>query len=223
MTWEELLFLHWPVDAAALRRHLPVGVELDTFDGAAWLGVVPFRMVKTRWRWWPPLPTAHDFPEVNLRTYVRVGGRSGVWFLTLDAASRLAVEGARWTFGLPYFTARMACERRGERLHFASERRDRRGPAATFRAAWRATGEARGAAPGSLEHFLTERYCLFALRRGRLVCGEIAHAPWLLARADVRIDACDMTRVLDLELCGAPASALIASPQTVAAWSPSPS
>ena len=91
MGWHDLLFLHWRVPAASLRAHLPPELELETFDGDAWLGVVPFRMVDTRFRWLPRVPTAHTFPELNLRTYVRAGGRSGVWFWSLDETSRLAI------------------------------------------------------------------------------------------------------------------------------------
>lgn len=220
MRWEELLFLHWRVAAQDLQRLLPAGLTVDTFDGEAWLGVVPFRMAATRFRWLPAVPTAHAFPELNVRTYVRSGATSGVWFFSLDAASRLAVEGARWSFGLPYFRARMQCSRAGDLVSYASERRDRRAPPATFGANWRALGPARCSAPGSLEHFLTERYCLFALRRGRLIRGDIAHRPWELAPAQVGLQVCDMTRQLGFELAQPAASALVAQPLTVAAWSP---
>jgi uncharacterized protein YqjF (DUF2071 family) len=220
MAWHDLLFLHWPVPAAVLQRHLPPGLAVETFDGTAWLGVVPFRMVRTRWRWLPPLPTAATFPELNVRTYVRGAGRSGVWFFSLDAASRLAVEGARFGFGLPYFRARMSCRRVGAAIEYRSERQDRRGPPACFAAGWRTTGAPAVAVPGSLEQFLVERYALFAWRRGRLVCGEIAHPPWQLAPADVRIDAGDMTRLLDLPLSTSPASVLAAAPIDVVAFRP---
>jgi uncharacterized protein YqjF (DUF2071 family) len=157
MEWHDLLFLHWPVDPARLAAQLPPGLELETFAGSAWLGVVPFRMVRTRWRWLPPLPTASTFAELNLRTYVRGAGRRGVWFFSLDAASRLAVEGARFGFGLPYFRAHMHCRRDGDAVEYASERVDRRGPLARFAASWRAVGPHATAAPGTLEHFLSER------------------------------------------------------------------
>jgi len=222
MDWQDLLFLHWRVPAPALQPHLPAGVEVDTFDGSAWLGVVPFRMARTRVRCLPPVPTTHDFPELNLRTYVRVGDRSGVWFFSLDAASRLAVAGARATFGLPYFRARMRCERTGDQLVYTSERTDRRGPPALFGGRWRPSGAPRPAAVGSLEHFLTERYCLFAARRGVVLIGEIAHAPWQLAPAEVQLDVCDMTRLLGLQLEGPPVSALAAAPLCVAAFAPQP-
>ena len=219
MRWEELLFLHWPMAAAVLRPHLPAGLELETFDGSAWLGVVPFRMARTRLRWLPPVPTTHTFPEINLRTYVRAGGRSGVWFFSLDAASRLAVESARLGFGLPYFAARMACRRDGECVHYHSERTDWRGPAASFRGDWRPVGSFAPAVRGTLLHFLVERYCMFVSRRGRLMCGEVAHAPWQLAAAEVRLEANDMTRLLGCELLGPPVSALVAAPLDVVAWS----
>lgn len=218
MDWEDLLFLHWPVEAALLQRHLPAGVEIETFAGSAWLGVVPFRMARTRFRWLPALPTAHRFPELNVRTYVRAGARSGVWFFSLDARSRLAVAGARATFGLPYFHAAMHCERRGQSVHYASERRD--GSPVRFAASWSARGPVATAAPGSLEHFLVERYCLFALRRGQLVCGDVAHPPWRLAAADVQIAHNDMASPLGCRLEGPPASVLATEPVTVAAFWP---
>lgn len=222
MRWEELLFLHWRAPVELLQRQLPDGLALDTHDGSAWLGVVPFRMAATRFRRLPRIPTSHTFPELNLRTYVRAGDRRGVWFFSLDATSRLAVEGARWSFGLPYFCAKMQCQRVGEVVHYRHERRDRRGPAASFVASWREIGAPQRSAPGSLEHFLTERYCLFALRRGRLLRGDIAHRPWELARAEVSLATCDMTRLLGLPSGGAPVSALVARPLAVAAWSPVP-
>lgn len=220
MGWHELLFLHWRVPAPALQAQLPRGVELETFDGSAWLGVVPFRMVDTRFRWLPHLPTAHTFPELNLRSYVRVGDRSGVWFWSLDAASRLVVEGARLGFGLPYLRARMQCERIGDEVRYRSERTDRRGPPATFVGRWRPAGPFEPAVVGSLEHWLCERYCLFAQRRGRLVIGEIAHPPWRLAKAEVHLDVCDMVRLVGVTLDEAPVSALVAAPLEVVAWSP---
>lgn len=181
MDWEDLLFLHWAVEPGALAPHLPRGLELETCEGCAWLGVVPFRMARTRWRGLPPLPGATNFPELNLRTYVRAGGRSGVWFFSLDAASRLAVAGARATFGLPYFVARMQAQRHGEEREYASRRSDRRGPPAEFRARWRTLEPAFEARTRPLERFLTERYALFTRRQGRLLAAEIAHAPWRVA------------------------------------------
>ncbi|HEX5053085.1 MAG TPA: DUF2071 domain-containing protein [Planctomycetota bacterium] len=220
MDWQDLLFLHWRVDTAALAPHLPPGLEVDTFDGCAWLGVVPFRMARTRFRWLPPLPTAHRFPELNVRTYVRARGRPGVWFFSLDAASPLAVAGARAGFGLPYFHAHMRCQRDAARVYYESERVDARAPVASFRASWSGGAVPAPALPGTLEHFLVERYCMYAWRRGRLTCGEIAHAAWQLARAEVHLDTCDMMRLLGCELEGPPVSALAAAPVRVAVFWP---
>ncbi|MCK5943775.1 MAG: DUF2071 domain-containing protein, partial [Planctomycetes bacterium] len=171
-------------------------------------------------RWLPPVPTATRFPECNLRTYVRCGERAGVWFFSLDAHSRLAVEGARLGFGLPYFRAEMATRRDGERVTYRSRRVDRRGPPAEFAAAWRPRGAPRPAAAGSLEHFLVERYSLFAVRRGRLLRGDVEHAPWQLMDVDLQLDRCDMTRLLDLPLDGPPLSALAARTLAVEAARP---
>ena len=223
MRWEQLLFLHWPVPAEHLRRHVPDELELQTFDGYAWLGVVPFVMAATRFRRLPPMPTAHRFAECNLRTYVRRGDRPGVWFFSLDAASRLAVLGARIGFGLPYFHASMHCRREGERVHYRLRRRDRRAPAASLDCSYAAVDPAASpvrARVGTLEHFLVERYCLYAVRRGRLLCGEIAHAPWQLTPASYELRTCDMARLVDCPLADAPASAWLARPVEVAAFSP---
>lgn len=209
MVWDELCFLHWPVPAAPLRERLPPGVELDLFDGEAWVGVVPFLMRGTRFRWMPPVPGAATFPELNLRTYVTVGGRPGVWFFSLDAASRLAVLGARWTFALPYFNARMSMETGADgAVRYGSERTHSGAPQATFRGRYAPRGEATLARAGSLEHFLTERYSLFARRgfgvarslRGGLVRGDIRHDPWPLQEADVELEVNDMFRLAGLDL-----------------------
>jgi hypothetical protein len=219
MAWHDLLFLHWPVPAAALQRLLPASLELETFDGTAWLGVVPFRMVNTRWRGLPPVPTAHAFPELNVRTYVRAAGKPGVWFFSLDAASRLAVWGARRWFHLPYCHARMACVRDGDEVHYESERTDRGAPPASFAASWHATASFEPAEHGSLAAWLTERYCLFAAdRRGRLHCGEVHHRPWQLAPAEVANLRSTMTAGLGVELPATAPLALAATPLEVVAW-----
>lgn len=187
MRWRELLFAHWPVALAELRALVPPAFELDTFEGRGWLGVVPFRMADTRFRGLPSLGFGEDFLELNLRTYVRVGGRPGVWFFSLDAQSALAVAGARALFHLPYFTARMRATVRGAALEYESERSQSGAPAARVRVSYAPSGPLFRAKSGTLEHFLTERYCLYALDSGgRVLCGEIDHEPWplQLARAD---------------------------------------
>src|SRR5439155_1787767 len=130
MRWHDLLFMHWPVKAKELRPLLPAGVELDTFEAEAWVGVVPFRMTGVRPRWVPTLPWLSKSVELNVRTYVKRGGRAGVWFFTMDASNPVAVRMARWRFHLPYFDARMSCERRGEAVEYRSERTHRGVPPA---------------------------------------------------------------------------------------------
>ena len=187
--WHELLFAHWPVPAEPLRARLPAGLELDTFEGEAWLGVVPFRMSAVRLRGAPALPGVSAFPELNLRTYVRRGEQRGVWFFSLDAASALAVRAARLWFHLPYFEARMTCDGRADGVHYRSERTHRGAPAAALVARYAPRAAVELARPGSLEHFLTARYCLFAAtRRGALLRGDIHHEPWPLQRAEAELE-----------------------------------
>lgn len=210
MRWADLAFLHWQAPSEPLRALLPPGLELDTHEGRAWLGVVPFEMQRTRLAGLPAIPGTARFAELNLRTYVRDGSHAGVWFFSLDAASRLAVRGARATFALPYLDARMSIEREesGEWIRYRSERRSSFGaPPARFSARYRPVGEPRASEPGSLEHFLTERYCLFAQRgygvdralRGGLVRGDIGHPPWPLRPAACELEDCDMFRLAGVE------------------------
>ena len=174
-TWRDLLFAHWPVDPAALRPLVPPELPIDTFGGSAWLGVVPFAITGLRPRGAPPLMR---FLETNVRTYTTVDERPGVYFFSLDAASPLAVLGARRLFHLPYFHARMSAERRGDGIAY----RSRRG-AALLAVDYAPAGGVFRAAPGSLEHFLVERYCLYVARRGGILRADIHHAPWDLQPA----------------------------------------
>jgi len=182
--WRDLLFAHWPVAQHLVRDRLPPGLDLDVWNGSAWIGVVPFRLVGLRPRWLPGLPTATDFLELNVRTYVRVNGSPGVYFFSLDASSALAVAGARTLFGLPYHRAEMRFARDGEWVTYASQRRD---SAAVFEGRYRPTGFDAPAAAGSLEEFLVERYRLFTVSGGRVGKVEIDHPPWQLRPAAAEI------------------------------------
>lgn len=186
-TWRNLLFAHWPVPANALMPHLPPGLSLDTFQDQAWVGVVPFHMSGVRFRWLPPLPFTSAFAEMNVRTYVILDEKPGVWFFSLDAASRLAVEGARLAFHLPYFNADMSVWTDGGSVHYASKRADRRAQAGEFRAVYRPTSPIYRSEPGTLDYWLTERYCLYAAASSRLYRCEIVHPPWPLQRAEADI------------------------------------
>lgn len=220
-TWNELLFAHWPVPAADLAALLPAGLTVDTYDGQAWLGVVPFRMSGVRPRGVPAILWLSAFPELNVRTYVTAGGKPGVWFFSLDATNALAVSAARATFHLPYFTARMRCDFDGAAVAYASHRTHRGSAPADFQAVYRPIGSAYTAQAGSLEHWLTERYCLYALsRRGHVLRGEIHHAPWLLQPAEAEIRSNTMARAAGLSLPDTPPLLHYAARQDTLVWLP---
>jgi uncharacterized protein YqjF (DUF2071 family) len=187
--WAELLFLHWAWDPAAVQRTLPPGLTVDTFDGRAWLGVVPFFMRAVRPAGLPAVPGVSDFLELNVRTYVYdAQGRPGVWFYSLDANRWLAVEVARRWFHLPYEHAAMAAERvaaTGE-MDYAAQRCGQEHESRFLYGAASAAGEV---AADTREFFLVERYRLFAhdARRGRLLTGRVAHAPYRVAEASVPV------------------------------------
>jgi uncharacterized protein YqjF (DUF2071 family) len=187
MRWENLAFLHWPVDAREIRRLVPEPLEIDTFDGSAWVAVTPFTMLGVRLAGLPGVPTATNFPELNVRTYVRLGGHAGVWFFSLDAASRVAVAAARRVTGLPYHHADMSSRPDGDTIVYASRRLEPRAPGAAFSARFRPIGDASHSARGSFEFWSTERYCLFSFRSSRLLRLDIEHLPWPLQPAEARI------------------------------------
>ncbi len=188
MTWADLAFLHWPVDPAGIRRLVPSALELDTFENTAWVAVTPFGMRGVKPVGLPGVPTATDFPELNVRTYVRLGDRAGVWFFSLDAASWLAVAGARAAVGLPYFRARMSLVRGGDWVLYRSRRAHRGAAAAEFHARYLPAGDVFYSKEGSFEYWATERYSLFAVRSpDRLLRLDIEHAPWPLQPAEVQV------------------------------------
>ena len=121
-TWHDLLFAHWAVDVEALRARVPLALDLDLWDERAWLGIVPFRMTNVAPRGIPAVPGLSAFPELNVRTYVRVGDKPGVFFFSLDAATATAVYGARLLFGLPYYTAAMDVREQDGNIHYRSRR-----------------------------------------------------------------------------------------------------
>jgi uncharacterized protein YqjF (DUF2071 family) len=203
-TWSNLMFAHWRVSMEALNRVVPPQLPIDAFDGSAWLGVTPFLVSGLRLRGTTPVPLVSRFPELNVRTYVTVDGRPGIYFLSLDAARRSAVFAARRTYRLPYFHARMSLISDG-RVDFCCERSSRDGPMAAFRASYRPQDAASTADPGSLEHFLAERYCLYTLDEGRRVHrGEIQHPPWPLQPAEAQLAKNTMTAPFGIHLEGEP-------------------
>jgi uncharacterized protein YqjF (DUF2071 family) len=201
-TWTDLLFAHWSVAPAALEGLVPAQLPLDTFGGRAWIGVTPFGVRNTRLRPTLPVPFVSAFPEINVRTYVTIGGKPGIFFFSLDADSALAVAVARRAYRLPYFRSRMSIDRDGRTVRFASTRTSPEAPApAAFRAGYRPTGAIFTASRGTLEHWLTERYCLYTLDDELHVQrAEIHHPPWPLQPAEADIDVNTMARELAIEL-----------------------
>ncbi len=222
MRWHDLLFMHWPVPEGALRPLIPPALGLDTFDGSAWLGITPFRMSGTRPRFLPSVPPLSNFPEINLRTYVTAGGKPGIWFFSLDAGNPIVVRLARATFGLPYFDAEMSCRAYGDEVRYGSVRARRRGaPEARFSGRYRPVGGPFNSHPGTLEHFLTERYCLYAADgKGRIYRGDIHHHPWPLQRAELEVESLAMTGQIGVELPGAEPILHFSRRLGVLAWPP---
>jgi uncharacterized protein len=219
-TWEHLLFAHWTVDAERLRRLVPPGLELDLWQGQAWIAVTPFLLTGLRTRFLPALPGLSRFLETNVRTYVRRGGRGGICFFSLDATNRLAVRGARVLNDLPYRHARGGISASGRLIEYAIRRTDARFPPARLEARYTARGDAGVPAPGSLEHFLVERYCLFAVRQdGGIVRTDIHHAPWRLHPADGELRHAGLIPPEVRPLGGAPLLH-VARRQDVLVWRP---
>lgn len=189
MKWHDLLFIHHPVAVDRLRALVPSSLEVDTFEGQAWIGVVPFRMSGVKPHGVPPLPWLSAFAELNVRTYVTCGGKPGVWFFSLDAANPVAVGVARRFFHLPYFNARMSCHQQGEAVVYKSIRTHRGTAPAEFRASYRPTGPVVASKAGSLEYWLTERYCLYSSdAHGVTRRVDIHHDPWPLQAGEAEIE-----------------------------------
>ena len=180
-TWNDLLFAHWTVPRERLRALVPSELPLDSYDGQCWVAVAPFHMSGIRGRFMPPIPGTSALPELNVRTYVTYGGKPGVYFFSLDAASRLAVWGARTFYKLPYFFAKMHVRDHEGWTEYTSSRAS---SPAEFRGHYRPCGPVQLRAPGSLEHWLSERYCLYTVSGRNVYRSEIHHPQWPLQDAE---------------------------------------
>lgn len=217
-TWNDLLFAHWTIDAAMVRSKVPAAFELDLYEGKAWIAVVPFFMTNVAPRGVPSLPRVSEFAELNVRTYVRVGDRPGIYFFSLDAASVLAVKTARALFNLPYYTASMTVSPTGDRIDYSSRRES---PPADFDATYRPVGAPFNPVEGTLEYFLSERYCLYNLdHHGRPYRLEIHHPPWPLQVAEASVIRNTMTEASGIALASSPQLLHFAKRQDVVAWLP---
>jgi uncharacterized protein YqjF (DUF2071 family) len=219
--WHDLLFAHWPVPASQLRPLIPPELEIDLHEREGWLGIVPFRMSGVRLRATPSLPWLSSFPELNVRTYVVKDGKPGVWFFSLDAANPIAVSLARAWFHLPYFRAHMSCESQCDEIRYRSQRTHHRAEPAELQCSYRPIGEPFQPQLGSLEHFLAERYCLYAADpRGQLYRGEIQHPPWSLQLAEAEIAANTMAQAAGLNLPPTKPLLHFSKLQQMICWSP---
>ena len=184
-TWGKLLFMHWRLPVERLRAAIPAELELDTYDGEAWIAVTPFTIWGMRASFLPPVPGLSEMHELNVRTYVHYRGVPGIVFFSLDASSLLAVIGARTFFLVPYYTADMSLQQEGDEIIYHSRRTHSGAPAAVFDARWQIGTPLEASKPGSLEFFLTERYCFFTVHDGAVYRCRIHHPPWPLRTASV--------------------------------------
>ncbi len=199
MTWRDLLFIHWPVEASQLK--IPPPLEIDLYKGQAWIGIVPFYMTDVAVKPLVSLPGASSFPELNVRTYVTLNGHPGVWFFSLDAANYMAVVTARNFFHLPYYYAQMESKSDNHQVFYKSKRIHPRAPSAEFEASYRPAGKVSLADRGSLDHWLTERYCFYASNlAGDILRCDIRHERWPLQPAELEIKKNSMTAFLDAQI-----------------------
>ena len=219
MRWRELLFAHWEVDEGLLRRLVPPGLELDLFEGRGYIGAVSFLMENTRPRFTPPIPGLHAFPELNLRTYVTAEGKPGVWFFSLDAEQKLAVRAARRFFHLPYFDAKFDVAIDNDEIRYRAVRTHRGAGAAAFEATYCPVGDVYQSIPGTLEAWVTDRYCLYSAdNAGAVYRCEIDHAPWPLQRAEADIRVNTLGDWLGIRMPGKPEMLHFARSLDVHGW-----
>jgi uncharacterized protein YqjF (DUF2071 family) len=220
-SWLDVLFAHWPISVETLRPLVPDALTIQEFDGTAWIGVVPFHMQNIAPRFVPALPWISAFPELNVRTYVEMEGKPGVWFFSLDATNPLAVWAARRFFHLSYHRAEMSFQSARDQIEYRYRRLIRNGLSPRFEGNYGPTSSINRAAPGSLDHWLTERYCLYAeAPDGKIYRSEMHHAPWPLQQARAEIEANTMTEPLGIALSGPPATLHFGKRVDVILWSP---
>ena len=216
------IFAHWPVHPDAIREKVPSEFTLDVFDGTAWLAIVPFQMTNVAPRGVPSLPWISAFAELNVRTYVHVDDKPGIYFLSVDAASALAVRGARILLNLPYYSARMNVSTDGPAIEYESRRHDD-AVEATLLAKYSGVGSTYQADPGSLEYFLTERYCLYNLDHRRAPYRlDIHHPPWALQLADAELSRNTMADAAGVRLRDTKPLLHYSRRQDMVAWPPCP-
>ena len=216
-TWHDLLFAHWPVESAVLRRLVPQALTLDTFEGKCWIAVTPFHMSGIHLRGFPPIPGISRFPELNVRTYVTLDAKPGVYFFSLDASNAPAVWGAKTFYHLPYFVSEMSVDTREQWISYLCRRK---GSNAEFHGRYRPIGAVQFRQEGTLESWLTERYCLYSVAREHVYRAEIHHEPWPLQDAEAEIEINTMAASAGIALIGRPPLLHFARKLEVLVWTP---
>lgn len=218
-SWCDLLFAHWPISVEKLRPFVPPELTIQEYEGTSWIGIVPFRMEGVMKRPFPNLPWISAFPELNVRVYVECEGKPGVWFLSLDATNPLAVWAARQFFDLPYHWSEISILKQKDTYLYSSLRKAQR--SLVFNASYSPVGQTYESSRGSLEHWLTERYCLYALSRsGKLYRTEVHHHPWSLQRAEAEIRNNTMLLPFSLSVSNTPALLHFSRKIDVIVWPP---
>lgn len=219
-SWCDLLFAHWPIPKKVLEPLVPEGLAIQEFDSTSWVGVVPFHMRGVTRRPLPDIPWVSAFPELNLRLYVERDGKPGVWFLSLDASNPLAVWAAKQFFFLPYFHAKISISESDGFYHYRAKRKSN-GAGIRFETSYKPVSRPYEAQPGTLEHWLTERYCLYAMSpSGKLFRTEVHHHPWLLQKAEAQIEINELCEPHGINLVGDPALLHFSKNIDVVVWNP---
>lgn len=217
--WEDLLFLHWPIEEALIRPLIPKELEIDTFEDKAWIGITPFRLTGLRLMLLPPIPGFSEFNEINVRTYVHHDGKPGIWFFSLDASKVLPAIGARVFFGFPYFSAEIDFARTAHEFRFDMHRN--LASKAHFHANWRQGMRLRAPDTDSLAFFLVERYALFAGVAGGLNMTRVYHHPWILDEVtEVSFESTLLSALGLPEPKSEPLAHFSSSPLTAQVWPP---
>lgn len=218
-TWHDLLFLHWPVDRILLQSLIPAGLELDTYENQAYVAITPFHMSNVAPRGVPAIPGLSAMPEINVRTYVKAKDYPGIYFFSLDAANSFAVGAARTMFYLPYYSAKMSVHEREGWIHYETVRTSSNAAPAEFKGRYRPVGAPRKPQRGSLEYFLTERYCLFAFDDAfHMYRVDIQHGPWALSLAEAEIEVNTMADAAGIRLSAVSPLAHYAKRQDTVIW-----
>lgn len=203
-TWSRLLFAHWPVSAQAVRDLVPEPLEIDTFDGQAWLGIVALRMSGIRMRFLPFLPYPFPFNQLNVRTYVRDGDKPSIYIFSMDISDPLFVIGSKLTYRLPSYNADISLTAHERRISFSSKRETARTAPAVFNCEYEPVSPPYISEPDTLEHWLTERYRMYCQQphhnAATLISGDVHHMPWRLQRANAMVGSNTMAEALNIPL-----------------------